>query len=47
MWTIFLLATLALPRLAEEKTPHVSALESAGTPARFMRAPLQPTGFRR
>jgi exopolysaccharide production protein ExoQ len=47
MWTILLLATLALPRLAEEKTHYVSAFESAGTPGRFMRAPLQPTGFRR
>jgi exopolysaccharide production protein ExoQ len=47
MWTILLLATLALPRLAEEKTHHVSAFESAGTPGRFVRAPLQPTGFRR
>jgi exopolysaccharide production protein ExoQ len=47
MWNIFLLATLALPRLAEEKNSHLSILESAGSPARFIRAPLQPTGFRR
>ena len=46
-WAVFLLATLALPRLAEEKTHYASAFESAGTPGQFMRTPLQPTGFRR
>jgi exopolysaccharide production protein ExoQ len=47
MWAILLLATLAIPPLAEEKIPYVSPLQSAGTPDRFVRAPLQPTGFRR